>query len=108
MNRTRRILLVVTVVAVLLAAASALTWRSVAAPAAQEPVPGQRERQAGPAAASVPEALVPGGPGFVMLDPCAFRPLYPTTEWDYNEGWQLYNPGEYTSSYLVPLVLPAC
>jgi hypothetical protein len=106
MNRTRRILLVVAVVAVLLAAAAALTWRSAAAPAVQEPEPGARERQAGPVAASVPEAPVPGGPGFVMLDPCAFRPRYPTTEWDYYEDWQLYNPGAFTSGYVANLVLP--
>jgi hypothetical protein len=106
MNRTRRILLVITVAAGLLAAASALTWRSVAAPAAQEPVPGGRERQGDPAAASAPQAPVPGGPAFVMLDPCAFRPMYPTTEWDYYEDWQLYNPGAYTSGYLANLVLP--
>lgn len=34
---------------------------------------------------------VPGGPGFIMINPFAFRPYYTTTPWGYY-GIDLYNP----------------
>jgi hypothetical protein len=86
MNRNCRLLLVVTAVVVLLLAASVLTWRSAAAPALQEPVPG--------------------GPGFVMLNPYAFRAWSPTSQWAYHNSWQLYNPSGESQFYMMSLSLP--
>jgi len=104
MNRNRRLVLVVTVTAVLLAA-SLLTWRSAAAPAAQAPAPGGRAGQVNPAAAPAPEAPVPGGPGFLMVSPYQFKPRHPGDGWDYAD-LDLYNPGSSSVFYDAAFSLP--
>ena len=85
MNRNHRFLLVVTVVVVLLGAASALTWNSQAA--------------------SVPEAPVPGGPGFYTQNALAFRPYNQYDEWAY-QYLDLYNPSATSVQHAAPLLVP--
>ena len=95
MNRSRRLVLVLTVAAVLLAAGTALAWRSAAAPAAQAPPPAGLAWPSNPDAPG-PEAPVPGGPAFQMISGFQFKPRWMGTTWDY-QGLDLFNPGPNTS-----------
>jgi len=90
----------------LLAAASALTWRSLAAPLGQEMVGGVVEPH-DPARTPAPalEAPVPGGPGFQMVSPFQFRTAFPAGTWDYFNG-ELNNPGPQDNFYEAALSLP--
>ncbi len=72
MNRKFFFHLIVSLI-VLLAATSALTWRSSAAQLAQEPV---EPRVPDRLAALAPEAPVPGGPGFQMVNAYQFGRFY--------------------------------
>ena len=106
MNRKRRLTLFVSVSAVLLAVASALAWRSVAAQSGGGPrvgpVPSGR-----PAAdaAPAPQAPVPGGPGFYSQSPVPFRPVVQTYGWAFF-GTELYNPDPGYAYYAASLPLP--
>jgi len=106
MSRYRRLILAVLATAVVLAAGSAATWCSVAAP----PHDGPSARQEGlgsparEAAASL-AAPVPGGPGFYSQHAVAFRPYEPTMSWAFWDG-ELYNPGGTDSEFDAPLSLP--
>lgn len=104
MNHWRRIALVLTAVAVLVAAASALAWRSAAAPAAQPPPPAGLESPANPAAQN-PDVPVPGGPAFLMISGFQFKPRWMGTTWDY-QGLDLHNPGAGTSYLDASFSLP--
>lgn len=104
MNSSRRLVLVLTVAALLLAAGSALAWRSAAAPAAQAPPPAGLARQGHPAA-SAPAAPVPGGPAFQMISAFQFKPRWMGTTWDY-QGLDLFNPGPNTSYLDASFSLP--
>jgi len=103
MSRTRRVLLIVFVAAVLLAAASALTWRSLATTAhGDEPEGGVIVAQGEPTAMS---AAVPGGPGFYMRGAPSFTPRYSGYQWAYSQQ-ELRNTGGSPSYWDAPLALP--
>ncbi len=52
-------------------------------------------------------AAVPGGPGFVMIHPTAFVPMYSTWEYSFGVGGgALYNPGSADSFYEAAVNLP--
>jgi len=106
MNLNRRLALAVLLAVLLLAAASAVTWRSVAAQPGNGPRAGL-ERPGNPAgeAAPPPEEPVPGGPGFIMHSSVAFRPSSPATDWAYGSR-QLYNPGATPGTYYSSPSLP--
>jgi len=106
MNRNRRLSLAVLLAVMLLAAASAVTWRSVAAQPGNGPRAGL-ERPGNPAgeAAPLPDEPVPGGPGFAMHSSVAFRPSSPATDWAYGSR-QLYNPGAAPGTYYSSPSLP--
>jgi|LSQX01.3.fsa_nt_gb hypothetical protein len=48
---------------------------------------------------------VPGGPGFIMINPFQFRPRSPSDSWEYISSF-LYNPSNEYSSLVAPLNLP--
>ncbi|MDH4209795.1 MAG: hypothetical protein OEV76_13035 [Anaerolineae bacterium] len=98
MNLNRRVLLALTVAAVLLAAMSAATWRSLAA--------SPREGEGPQGNAGVLAAAVPGGPGFVTQSGYLFKPVDPSYKWDYTRKGELYNPGDTAAGYAAPLSLP--
>jgi len=103
MNRTRRVLLVVSVAAMLVAAASALTWLSQARTVhGDEPEGGVMVAQGEPTAAS---AAVPGGPGFYMCGAPSFTPRYSGYQWAYSQQ-ELRNTGGSPSYWDAPVALP--
>lgn len=52
-------------------------------------------------------AVVPGGPGFIMIHPTAFVPFQQTGEYAFNSaGGALYNPGTSGSYYEAAVNLP--
>jgi len=87
---------------ILLVATSAVTWRSSAAQPFQELV---ELRDPDRLAASAPQAPVPGGPGFQMVNTFQFRSAFPDRNWDYFEG-ELDNPGPTDNFYEAALSLP--
>lgn len=106
MNLNRRLLLALTVAAVPLAAMSATTWRSLAAPPADDPASARRQGERPESAAAALATPVPGGPGFVSQSAILFRPVHPAYQWDYFGSVELYNPGAETAWYSAPLSLP--
>jgi len=93
MNRNRRLKLAALAAVVLLVAASAVAWRSVAAQPGDDPPAGRGEpgnpgREAAPALA----APVPGGPTFYSQRAIAFHPYASTMSWAFWDA-ELYNPG---------------
>ena len=106
MNRNCHVKPVVLVTVVVLAAASVVAWRSVAAQpgdARAEPWgPGSPAREAAALSQATP---VPGGPGFYMQSSVAFRPSSSTTEWAYGVR-ELYNPGLTPGTYYSSPSLP--
>ena len=105
MNLNRRLLLALTVAAVLLLAMSAATWRSLAAPYADDPATAPRQGDR-PQGATPALAAVPGGPGFVTQSGYLFKPVDPSYEWDYYNS-EVYNPSDTTTGeYAGPLSLP--
>lgn len=103
MSRTRRVLLTAFVAAVLLAAASALTWRSRATTVrGDEPEGGVIVEQGEPVAIS---AAVPGGPGFYMRGAPSFTPRFSGYQWTYFQQ-ELRNTGGTYSYWDAPLALP--
>lgn len=52
-------------------------------------------------------AVVPGGPGSVMIHPTAFIPISSTGEWSFGSGGYLYNPGSLLSYYEAAVNLPS-
>jgi hypothetical protein len=110
MNRTRRLVLALTVAAVLLVAISevpvlvaGLAWPSAAAPATLAQAPDSRAGQAAPgAAAPSPDAPLPGGPAFLTVDPHAFHPKYSECVWGYYEGWKLYGECPFVAGVSLP------
>ena len=106
MSGYRRLMLAVLATVLVLAAGSAATWRSVAAPPHDGPSAGPEgrgspTREAAPALA-VP---VPGGPGFYSQHAIAFRPYQSTMSWAFWDG-ELYNPGGTDSEFDASLSLP--
>lgn len=52
------------------------------------------------------DGVVPGGPGFMMISPLAFKPTFSTYQWAYS-GVGLYNPSTTSNSdFVVGLTLP--
>jgi hypothetical protein len=102
MMMNRKFFFLIVSLMILLVATSAVTWRSSAAPLAQEPVVAQDlDRMA----ALAPQAPVPGGPGFQMVNAFQFRSAFPDRTWDYFEG-ELDNPGPTDNFYEAALSLP--
>jgi hypothetical protein len=89
-------------IVVLLAAAAAVTSGSAATP----PGPGLAGPR-NPAMAAAPDlaAPVPGGPGFLMVNPNQFRPVSSNCTWEFDNG-ELYNPGPGDCFYEAALTLP--
>jgi hypothetical protein len=75
MHRYSRLKLAAIAIIVLVAAASAVAWRSVAAQPAEDPKGSLRK----PSNAAELSALVPGGPGFYAISAFEFTP--PITNW---------------------------
>jgi hypothetical protein len=106
MNNQRFFKLTVLAIVVLLSTASAVTWRSSAAQLVHDSVDGMvgprdPERIAAPA----PEAPVPGGPGFQMVNAYQFRPYLPDLTGNYYND-ELINPGLADKFYQAALSLP--
>lgn len=51
-------------------------------------------------------ASVPGGPGFIMVNPSAFNPIDSSTQWSFGTGGYLYNPGTSQGIYMAAVNLP--
>lgn len=49
---------------------------------------------------------LPGGPGFVTINPTALRPKYPGKEWTYPDNYNLYNPMTSQLFLIAPVNLP--
>ena len=107
MKRKRVVQLALLATVVLLGVASAMTWRSLAAPpdGEQGGLGALSGSPSARAAAAAPAAPVPGGPGFYAQSSLHFRPYLPLYEYDY-AGTDLYNPGTGTGYYEAPLALP--
>lgn len=98
----RKFFILIVALLVLLIATPAVTWRSSAALAGQEPAsPHDLDRSA----ALAPQAPVPGGPGFQMVNALQFRAHTPDlTAHFYND--ELVNPGAMDNFYQAALTLP--
>jgi len=101
MNHHLRLMLGVLVGVGALAAALALSWR----PATALPTATGGPRDRAGEAAPVPEAPLPGGPGFYSLHAAAFRPYASTTSWAFFDD-ELYNPGGTDSDLQAEVSLP--
>jgi len=107
MNLNRRLLLALTVAAVLLLAMSAATWRSLAASPPDDPASAPRQGERPQGSAGVLAAPVPGGPGFVTQSAHLFTPANKYTEWNYCNRNELYNDSDTTpAAFAAPLSLP--
>jgi hypothetical protein len=102
MNNDRRFKPAGLAIVVLLAAAAIVTSGSAATPPGPN-VAGPRNPAM--AAAPDPDAPVPGGPDFQMVNPFQFRPAFPDCGWEYNNG-ELDNPGPRDCFYEAALTLP--
>jgi hypothetical protein len=105
MNSSRRLRFGL-LAAVLLMVTAAVTWRSFAAPPADDPAAGLGASALSPGpAVSASAAPVPGGPGFYSQSAMFFRPYLASSGYTYMGG-DLYNPGTALAAYEGPVSLP--
>jgi hypothetical protein len=102
MNIDRRLKPAVLAIVVLLAAAAAVTSGAAAVPARPD---AGGPRNPALAAAPDPGAPVPGGPGYLMVNPFQFRSAFPDRGWGYENG-ELSNPGPEENFFEAPVTLP--
>jgi hypothetical protein len=105
MNHKFSLRLIVSLV-VLLVTAPAVTWRSSAALPDQDSMRGLLvEGDPDRIVTLAPQAPVPGGPGFQMVNAFQFRSAWQDRTWDYFNG-ELFNPGPVDNFYEAALSIP--